>query len=479
MKSRVYAFISLASFIALSFASSAPADLKEYLFRQKQKSQQTSVTTLLDNAPAATPKPKEFDQLIDHFGGSTKTFKQRYWIDSQFVEKPKTAPVIYVICGEATCGGASDMEPINKEAKRLKAHLVALEHRYYGYSIPAKDLSAKNMIYLSQEQAIEDLARFQKFVVKTKKFQGKWIAVGGSYPGSLSAFYRMKHPELVVGALASSAPVFAKADFEEYDRHIAKVAGAQCLAQIQKTVAEVEKRLKMGSAESMNVRKIFKAEEVRDDRDFMYVIADMAAIAIQYGYQQFFCDALTKAGSDLEATLAAYGKAGTKLFDDFGITAVMDSFQGAESIDPKDSIQGFGMRSWMYQSCTQFGYYQIANSDPAMSSRSSMITESYHDEVCERLYGIKKKVDASKTNREWYENLFNKKTTNIFFTNGSNDPWSNLSILDGSAEAKRNLDLSYMTINGQAHCSDLTSKHDSEIQKAQAALSALIDLWLK
>jgi len=477
-------FISLVGLFAVVFSTSpAGADLKDYLYQQKLK-RDAEISRLITTplVLASTPKPaapKLYPQLVDHFGGSASTFKQRFWIDSQFAGRASNAPVIFVICGEATCGGASDMESINKQAKRLKAHLVALEHRYYGYSIPTKDLSGPNLKYLSQAQSIADLARFQKYAMKKFALQGKWIAVGGSYPGNLSAFYRMKHPELVVGSLASSAPVLAKADFEEYDRHVAKVAGPDCLAQIQNSVKEVERRLKLGSAESIAVRKLFDAEKVRDDRDFLYVLADIASIAVQYGNQKKFCDALINAGSNIDDVVTAYGKVGSEIFKDFGIDAVTDSFQGAESIDPKDSIQGFGMRSWMYQSCTEFGYYQIAYSKPALSARSTQISEDYHDEVCDRLYGLKKKVDVTKTNRAWYENLFDKKVTNIFFTNGDNDPWSNLSILSGSADAKLNPALEFMTLSNASHCSDLGTSSNPSVVAAQKKIGALFDEWLK
>ena len=44
----------------------------------------------------------------------------------------------------------------------------------------------------------------------------KWIAFGGSYPGSLAAWLRLKYPHLIHGSISTSRPLIAQADFPEY-----------------------------------------------------------------------------------------------------------------------------------------------------------------------------------------------------------------------------------------------------------------------
>lgn len=81
-----------------------------------------------------------------------------------------------------------------------------------------RDLSTENLKFLSSEQALEDLASFRQFIHKQYKLTdtNKWIAFGGSYPGSLAAWFRLKYPHLVYAAVSSSAPMLAKLNFHEY-----------------------------------------------------------------------------------------------------------------------------------------------------------------------------------------------------------------------------------------------------------------------
>jgi pimeloyl-ACP methyl ester carboxylesterase len=437
-----------------------------------------TVVTGFAHGTRATQSPTgSFDQVIDHFATSASpTFKQRYFVDSSLATDANS-PVIYYLCGEGTCEGSVGTDEVDALAARIHAHRVALEHRYYGYSVPNNSLANDNLKYLSMDQAIEDLATFEQYAQNTLGLKGKWISVGGSYSGALSAFYRLKHPELVVGALASSAPVLAKADFYEYDQYVAKVAGPVCLKAIQTVVADVESKLK-SPASAKQVKALFSASAVVNNVDFLYVLADMAATAIQYGFQDQFCGALATGMQSGNAT-AAYAKVGVELFQNFGLTPLQDSFQGAESTDPADYLGWVGDRSWMYQSCTEFGFYQIASPNPATSARSAQITLQYHNETCNRLFGITTPVNTDATNQKYYDQLLHGGITNIFMTNGGNDPWSQLSILAGEASAEVNPGLQFFTIAGSAHCDDLGSRMSDALTQARAEFNTLVDQWLK
>lgn len=91
-------------------------------------------------------------------------------------------------------------------------------YRYYGKSRPTEDISNTNIKFLSSRQALADVASFHNVMVTQFKMSDKnrWISFGGSYSGALSAWLRQVYPSVVVGAVASSAPVKAVEDFYEY-----------------------------------------------------------------------------------------------------------------------------------------------------------------------------------------------------------------------------------------------------------------------
>lgn len=161
-----------------------------------------------------------FDQILDHYDYSkSRTFRQRYFVIEDYFN-PKVGPVFLFICGEYTCSGVPEARQwVVTMAQRLQGLILVLEHRFYGQSLPFnhESYTVENMRLLNSEQALKDLAYFTEQVVSQKLHKvdkNPWIAIGGSYPGALSAWYRYKYPHLTIGAIASSAVINAIVDFK-------------------------------------------------------------------------------------------------------------------------------------------------------------------------------------------------------------------------------------------------------------------------
>lgn len=108
-------------------------------------------------------------------------------------------------------------------------------------AIHFSDLSIESLRFLTSEQALADLASFIE--AKNMDENTKWIAFGGSYPGSLAAWLREKYPQLVHGSISTSGPLLAKADFAEYyDVVNASLAtySSDCIAAVAKSIEQVE-----------------------------------------------------------------------------------------------------------------------------------------------------------------------------------------------------------------------------------------------
>lgn len=448
----------LLSYFLFSLAGQAFAHgLSQQIPRLQESLHEKQNAKIFTSLDAEKVLSGDFQQLINPQDPSdTRTFSQRYFYSASYASG-SDAPVLFYICGEATCSPGELGGATADYARNLKAHRITLEHRYYGYSQPFPSLSADNMQYLSTENALLDLKRFQLWAQKELHLTGPWIVIGGSYPGSLAAYYRFKFPEMVVGALASSGPVEARENFEEYDATVTRAAGPACAAKMRETVATLEASLDKPELLAQ-YKALFGASDVVDPVDFLYVVADMGAIAIQYGYQESFCNKLLT-GSDL---VAAYGKAGSDLFSMFGLTAVMDSSQGALSEDPEDYVGAWGIRQWLYQSCTEYGYWQVANSNPSLSTRSQLIDLKFHHNLCAKVFGIPVPVQPEKKNLAFYEPIRNPGTaTNIYMVNGGNDPWSTLSITSERGNSL-NPALGLYTIPGASHCVDLGTPRSTD-----------------
>ncbi|CAK9166051.1 unnamed protein product [Ilex paraguariensis] len=111
--------------------------------------------------------------------------------------------------------------------------------------------------------------------------ENPWFVFGVSYPGALSAWFRLKFPHLTCGSFASSAVVLAVYNFTEFDQQIGELAGLECKAVLQEVNQLVEQRL---SSNAKELKTLFDAAE------------------FQYGNANKLCSPLIdakKAGEDL------------------------------------------------------------------------------------------------------------------------------------------------------------------------------------
>lgn len=95
----------------------------------------------------------------------------------------------------------------------MGAKVVFAEHRYYGTSMPFDSAEVaysdnEHRRFLSIEQVMWDYINLLTFIKDEDDMQDRaTIAFGGSYGGMLAAWMRMKYPQHIQGAIASSAPI--------------------------------------------------------------------------------------------------------------------------------------------------------------------------------------------------------------------------------------------------------------------------------
>jgi hypothetical protein len=80
------------------------------------------------------------------------------------------------------------------------------------------------------------------------------------------------------------------------------------------------------------------------------------------------------------------------------------------------------------RSSTPAGLYQVHNPDRTLSVMSDLIDEAYYDHICDVTFH--RRPDVTKTNTTYFRPLRAGKVSNVFFVNGSLDPWSALSFKD-------------------------------------------------
>ncbi|VDO67481.1 unnamed protein product [Heligmosomoides polygyrus] len=376
-------------------------------------------------------------------------------------------------------------------AKKFGATVYLLEHRYYGESVVLGYDSTSNY-YLSSLQMLYDVANFIRNVNSQTGAPTTWITFGGSYSGALSLWMRQLFPDVVQGAVGSSAPVEAKLDFYgslgfyEYC-----FQGFDSMHQLVLT----------GDGRS-TLSDIFSLAPLWDnatdvsETDVQYFFSNIYSQfqgAVQYsgdntgGYANGYgipelCAFMTNETNDPVENIAQFNQYMTVFYSDgvpFNHTensyqAFVEYLRTAQDYGPDAASS----RLWTWQTCTEFGYFQ--SSDSGYSIFGSPTPVNLYTQMCSDVFGKQYSAAAIqqsvlRTNYR-YGGRANYKGTNVAIPNGSLDPWHALGKYTSNDPS-----VVWYLINGTAHCADMypaRPEDEPDLSNARQLIEVNLVQWL-
>ncbi|KAK6725453.1 hypothetical protein RB195_004030 [Necator americanus] len=453
------------------------------------------------------PSQAYFNQKLDHFNNNSDvTWSQRYFYNFQF--QASGSNVAFLMIGgegpESIGWVSNENYPFVKWSKQFGAAVFLLEHRFYGESHPTPNQSVENLVYLSSRQAIEDVANFIRSMNVKYEFKNPlWITFGGSYSGALSLWARQAHPELIVGAVGSSAPLNVELDFWGYLQVVEDALrsySCSCAENIRQGFETME-NLMQTQYGRQKLSDVFVLDPpfsdlpltYNDKQNFFLTIFDSFQGAVQYSgdnmgpYAQGYgipdvCKIMDNKNNDPLKNIQLVNEYMTGMYEPFQRTpnSYNDMIEYLRREEFGDSLDfDSSARSWAWQTCTEFGYFQTTDGGPKGIFGSSTPLTLYLN-MCSDVFGTPFSSDsissAVHSTQLHYGGSSRYKGTNVVIPNGSIDPWHALgkyTSTDGSVV--------WYLINGTAHCADMYPASVSDkpgLTKMRSIIERNLGLWL-
>ncbi|KAN0044793.1 hypothetical protein ACTA71_006316 [Dictyostelium dimigraforme] len=414
------------------------------------------------------PPVQWFTNRVDHYDPqNSNTFKQKFYVNDTYYTPG--SPVFYILGGEGPVGASyvTGHFVFNQYAQKFNALLVAIEHRFYGDSIPMGSLSLENLKFLTTQQALADYAAFVPFLSqKYNTGSSKWISFGGSYSGNLSGWLRLKYPQLISAAIATSAPVKAQLDFPEYFEVISQSIGPTCSAIVSNITQTVTTMLNNGQNDL--VQQMFSAcDPIVSDLDiatFMESLSSGITETVQYNL-----DNNNYTFTNITAMCERFEQSSDPMKEFIDFNNEYNQFSGSQCTlsSYKKSVEylqssnyksvNASSRSWNWQCCTEYGYWQTGSSQN--QPFSSAITLEYFTQMCTDIFGPKGFVYQPAI--QYILNDYggtNIQATNVIYERGTIDPWSVLSV-----QSPPNSESQVFLIDGAAHCAPMYPSRPNDL----------------
>ncbi|KAJ7160080.1 serine carboxypeptidase S28-domain-containing protein [Mycena filopes] len=384
-----------------------------------------------ESNPIAGFKAQWFRQPVDHFSKTDNaTYLQRYWINTRHYKADKGGPVIVLDGGETS--GVNRLSFLDTGIVEILARStggvgVVLEHRYYGKSIPVANFTTDNLRWLNNDQSAADSANFMANV----QFKGieedltapntPWIYYGGSYAGARAAHMKILYPDLVYGAIASSGVTHATIINPEYMEIIRNAADPVCSGHLENSIKTIDAILS-GGRFTRPLKALFGLGGLVHDEDFASVIeSPLGSWQSKCWHPDFFstrfddfCAALDKppfgaglhslselpygapermvslpGGLSVDLTIVNYGKyikenIVSRCPEGFSTEECFGTYDD-EKYEAVDIDQDW--RLWLFQVCTEWGYFTTAPPDPEQPRIvSKLLTLGYESKICHQAF---------------------------------------------------------------------------------------------
>lgn len=471
----------------------------------------------LDPAPA-----RYHEQSQDHFdAANNNTWLQAYYVNESFWKPGSDAPIFLCVGGE---GPALDASAVQQSVhcniavewlQETKALMFALEHRYYGChnmsACPVKDFSRPDALsFLSSRQAVEDIASFVKAMnAKYSLKRNLWVTWGGSYPGMLAGWSRLKHPELIHAAVASSAPVFATFDMPQYCDHMSfaytvshsGVGGSEaCRDAIGTGHAWIQERFQKGDFQTV-VEKFGLQNDSLSSLDKRIAFASTGVANFPAQENDPLCE---EAACNIAKVCQVMTN--TSLGDEVSRLVTLRQLQGVRTLSQKGQVQAQLLSGlpgplrntltgvlpqtgaqlpdfWFYQTCKEFGFYQTCEDDDCMFVRD-LANASYMANPCMKLFNITlEDVQSNIDSTNYHYGGFLPSDTKgnlgrcVMFPNGEIDPWQTCSV-----RRAPDPDLPILMVDGASHHAwtwPSRSEDQESVMTARMKIRRQVDQFLR
>ncbi|KAJ0182820.1 hypothetical protein K1T71_002189 [Dendrolimus kikuchii] len=415
---------------------------------------------------------------LDHFGFQrNETFQIKYLVNEDNWDRGN-GPIFFYT------GNEGQIEQFAKHtgfmweiAAEFKAKLVFAEHRYYGNSKPFgnKSLDNEHIGYLTSAQALADYADLVNFLQDGDlKPRYPVIAFGGSYGGMLAAYFRMKYPHIVAGAIAASAPVHMYPGMvpdDIFNRIVTssyKVVNMNCSTNIRNSWSIIRNFSSSATGADWlqnNWRLCSKVNStsVNSLIDFLESMYTTVAM-VNYPFPSDFLVPLPAQPIRVACQYLTDKLDGQKLLE--AIAKILDMYTNYDKNNKcvdfmnGDNYSNLDASGWDYQACTEM-VMPISSTGVTDFFEPSPWNFTSYSEECHKKYNVYPNENMA---RIQYGGNMLEAASNIVFSNGLMDPWAGGGILNTVSQT-----IKAVIITEGAHHLDLMPSNPADPESVQIA----------